>query len=451
MAIIKKLNKQQFAEAIAKGLGRAMMHIQHYGLDDMADIVLDACIHNTTYDAQCECGKEKWLYEMFKDTSYYNKFRDAILSALEKTDEWKDVGQLCDLVIEMALDGDGLARKSLKEFVVNSAISGNDFDYMGVEEYVQIEGETEVLQLAEIYGQRLINNPEDSVPEVFTYDEEERKKYNTLLKENSYSNNKIKVFFDCIDEDCGFDSHESISEEQRAIERENRKSEFISLYNAEKIIQIAVDGSNDSQWFYNRFGRYADENELKIVFSRLLEEKDNNVRRRLLGVFRSVAMPEVHEKFFELANDKDEKFRAAIILALANCKDEKVHEFACDRIRQGKIIGWPDHLLFDFFVKNYIAGDATKIMEAILNSKADKWDVHSYGMSVIGIAEMNETKELKELLLWVYENTPCTNCRADSVACLEEIGELSREILDECAFDCSEEIRDSAKDILEKK
>jgi hypothetical protein len=75
-----KLTMEQFADAVSKGLGRAMIHVRRYGLDDIADILLDACVHNKTYDAQCEDQRTDWLYAMFNNSPQYNGFRDAILS-----------------------------------------------------------------------------------------------------------------------------------------------------------------------------------------------------------------------------------------------------------------------------------------------------------------------------------------------------------------------------------
>ncbi|MEN6385206.1 MAG: HEAT repeat domain-containing protein [Phycisphaerales bacterium] len=438
MGIKRKLNKEQFKDALAKGLGRAMSHILQYGLDEMADIVLEACIHNTDYDAQCEDGKAKWLYEMFKNSSHYNNFRNAILSSFKASKEWNDIVQLCDLTSEMAFDGDGLARTVFKEFI-NSKITECKYDFIGDVNYIKLEGEEGVLEIARIYGQRLINNPEDDVPGILIETEEERRRFNALLKEHSYSDDRIKVFFEHIDEDCGWGM--DVTEQQREIERENKKNEFLSMYTPEKIIEIAEEDSKESSWLYRRFGFYADENDLEIIFARLLEEKNDNVRKRLLKVFSRTALPRVDETIFEWIKSNDKEFRCAIILALSNCKDARVHNFAYERIKSGKITGWPENLTFDLLIRNYQHGDSKIIMYALVNSKPDKVDIHSYVGSISDIADMNKTKELKDLLLWAYENTPCTNCREDIVVRLDAIGMLSSEILEECRFDSLERIR----------
>ena len=39
-----RLTREEFGDAIAKGLGRAMLHVRRHGLGEMADLVLDACL-----------------------------------------------------------------------------------------------------------------------------------------------------------------------------------------------------------------------------------------------------------------------------------------------------------------------------------------------------------------------------------------------------------------------
>jgi hypothetical protein len=55
------------------------------------------------------------------------------------------------------------------------------------------------------------------------------------------------------------------------------------------------------------------------------------------------------------------------------------------------------------------------------------------------------------MLIWVYENTPCSNCRERAAKGLNEIGALSQEMIDECLWDGSEEIRKFAKGLMKQK
>lgn len=445
-----KLTREQFADAVSKGLGRAMIHVKQHGLDDIADILLDACVHNKIYDAQCEDRRTDWLYAMFKSSPQYNDFREAILSALKKESIWREITLVCDLAKEMALDGDEYARAALKYFVLKSAAVQGETDYFGVDEYIKVDGDNAVLELARIYGQRLIENPEDEVVDRLSWKDEDCKAFAQLLKEHSYSDHRIKIYFDYLDDNDGLDPFVFPSEADRDMESENRKREFLSQYNVERIIDCAKIRYENDKWVYRKFGRHAEPNDLEAIFAELLKAQEDGVRKRLLWVFGAIPLPAIHEYFFEWADSKDEELQAAIFSAFANSKDNRVHEFARQRVREGKILGWGNSFVLDIFEKNFTNDDAKLIFDAILASKPTKDDIHRFGLSIPNIAEENKASEPKDMLIWVYENTPCSNCRFSAAKRLNEIGALSQEMIDECMWDGSEEIREFAKGLTKQ-
>ena len=445
-----KLSSEQFTDAVSKGLGRAMMHIKRHGLDDVADILLDVCIHSKIWDTQCEKHRSDWLYSMFANSPQYDDFRDAILSALNKENEWHETVQLCELTEEMALDGDGYARAALSDFVLRSAAVPGERDYFGVQEYINVHGNDAVPELAKIYGQRLMDDPEDSVKDSLSYENEDRRAFAQLLEEHSSSDPRIRVYFDYLNNNGGLDPSEVLSDAETAVRQEIRKREFLSQYDVERIINCAKEGCEENGSIYRRFGAHGDSEDLEVIFAQLLNEKDDAVRKRLLWVFDRNPLPVIDGCFFEWADNKDEKLRAAVFLALANCKDDRVHEFARQRVKAGKIIGWANSFVLDLFVENFGDGDAKLIFEVILKSKPSKDDIHRFGLSISSIAEGNRTKDMKDMLLWVYENTPCSMCRERAVKRLDEIEELSQEIIDECLWDGCEDIREFARDLAKQ-
>ncbi len=48
------LSRAEFTDAIAKGLSRAFLYIRTHGLDNVKDLVLNACLHAITTNPQCE-------------------------------------------------------------------------------------------------------------------------------------------------------------------------------------------------------------------------------------------------------------------------------------------------------------------------------------------------------------------------------------------------------------
>jgi hypothetical protein len=197
--LLTQLSKEEFASALKKGLGRAWLYVARYKLDNVFDLVLDACLRNQNYDPQCESSRGAWLFEMFGDSPYYSKFREAILNELKTaTDTW-DLQQLCELVKEMAVRGDIIAHKVLKDFVFDRASYSAPDDWLGVDEWIELKGIDGLLELARIYGQRLISDPNDSPYEfIFSTDETEQH-YREALLEYAQKDPAIKAYSEYIE------------------------------------------------------------------------------------------------------------------------------------------------------------------------------------------------------------------------------------------------------------
>ena len=58
------LNDAQFRRALQAGHGRALMHVVRHGVGQSLEAVVDACIHNRAYDAQCEGDRARWMLEI---------------------------------------------------------------------------------------------------------------------------------------------------------------------------------------------------------------------------------------------------------------------------------------------------------------------------------------------------------------------------------------------------
>ena len=158
---VNRLGREEVAAALSKGQGRALLHIHHYGMDDVADIALEACLHNQVYDQQINSGRGDWLFSMFQGTSYFHDFRTAILNALNTETDKNKLFQLCELAKNIAALGDEEVRQALREVVFRYASDPGENYSIGAEEWVELAGADGMLELARIYGRRLIENPDD--------------------------------------------------------------------------------------------------------------------------------------------------------------------------------------------------------------------------------------------------------------------------------------------------
>ncbi len=436
------LSQKAFNLALSNGLGRAKLHVIHCGIDDVAHLVLEACIHNQTYDSQCEDSRADWLFSMFYNSNYYAKFRKAILNALANENEAWDLLQLCQLAKEMATEGDTKAHQALRTRVFEIASSSTGDDWIGADEWVELEGEKGVLELAKIYGQRLLNDGDDFVNDSILYVDEKEEKYKEFLFRHSKRDPLIHAYWDYIEKSR---SRAATSPVDIEITKQQNRERFRSHHPFDKIINDAHTGVGEFPGHYVGFGRYATTEELDKIYSLLLKEPDESVIVRLLWVFRRTPMPYLNSALFEWATGTHKLLRSASIAALSQMSDSQVHNLAQSKVANNEILG-ADSEAIDLFIHNYESDDAKLIEQALNLVKPDREDAHSLGYSVLSVVKQQKDAALAEALEWVYENTPCTNCRYRAIVQLDGFQQLKSELIQECFYDASPEIREFAQE-----
>ena len=433
------MNRKDFESVLKKGLGRAKLQIMNNGLNDYADIVLNACLHEQTYDPQCESSRADWLLEMFYRTDHFPRFREKIISSLlTETDVW-DLQQLFDLVYLIASNNDSTAKNALRNRAIQIAAEPSDHDWIGNEELLKIDKESGLIELSKIYGRRLLVNPDDFVPTDLVFLVEEQKdRYVSILKKMSKSYNEIDSYLKYLQKEYGetllvnhIDREES---KKRHHERVRR------IYPIDLIIDNAKNKVGKYPGMYLSFGRHATPQELEQVFHILMNETKESVIIRLLWVFRKVAMPQLHPKLFEWALCETPELKLAAISALSQVTDKKIYEFGKEMVSNVGLIG-DNAAAIDLFVNNY-GDDIPQLLSASLKDiELDEQEAHSIGFNIVDLAEKNSDQKLSTLLKWVYENTPCTNCRYKAIEHLAELKQLDEALINECKYDASEEIR----------
>ena len=439
---IRRLEKDEFVEALKKGLGRALLHVIHYGVDDVADLVLDACAHNQSYDHQCESSRATWLFRMFGDSTQYPKFRESILGKLKtETDTW-NLRQLCSLAKEMAAHGDKYARQGLGERVREKASIPLDNDWFGAHSWVEIEGIDGLLELARIYGHRLLLNPDDFVPDNLLFVNDAEQEFKEPLFQHAQDEPDIKAYWDYLEARGVLNPRSAPVDEETA--KRQRHARVRQQHSLESILQDARNKLGHYPGRYYLFGRHATTDELKEIYTYLMNETDEAVRLRLLWVFRGAPLPELNETLFRWADGTDDALREASIAALAQKVNEQVHYLARSKARAGKLVG-ADSEALDLFLNNYASDDAHLIAQALVPLNPNREDAHSLGFSVAELAEQKRDVELASALKWAYENTPCAICRCRVVEQLAILQQLDDALLYECEFDAEECIRAFAK------
>ena len=422
------LSRADFADAIAKGLGRALLYVQRYGLDRVKDLVLNACLHDLSYDIQCSNSRSKWLFAMFANSPDYLEFRDKILSKLSKEPEsYNDLYQICSIVKEIALAGDLLAIEKLTERVYYYSAQPNTDDWVGANALIEIQGIDAALELSRIFGRRLLVNSNDSVPDDLDlyFFKNMSEEWISIFDRHVRTEESIATYYKSL-----VDS--KLNRERECAEQALQPKKTISLA---KIIDLARHKKHEYPFIYMRFGqKNATLEELETVFSLLLNEPDEEICLRLLWVFRRAPIPRLAERLFEWVDSPTDLLRTAALQALAQISNDRIYQLGRSKLAKGQITG-ADTDTLDLFINNYHAGDAELILSKLQAVEIDPEDLHAIGFSIFYISEQQVNPELVILLEWIYDRTPCCICRDRTIEQLKIYQPLPARILTEYQFD----------------
>lgn len=441
-----QITREQFAHALRYGRGKALLQTKQFGLSNVADLVLTACLHNQTYDPQCEDDRAEWLLEMFAESPDYSRFVAEISTVIErkKSKHW-DVSQLCSLAALLAKRGEQGVRQSLQKAALFQARKGDP--WIGAHAFISVAGVTGIVALSRCYGKRLQNESEPPLLIDIVESDDQLKEALETLRMLSDKDRWIAAY--C--EFCENNTRDVENARKEAGKRSRReyRAKVRQELPLRKILADAADAKGIYPSQYMRFGLYATDCELKKVMRRLTVENDNAVILRLLWIFRRVRAPELSPRFFELASSPIRNIRLSAMKVLAQFKDPSVGEFARQILRKGKLESSESEVL-ELFVHNYELADTGLIVPILLKLNPGFDDAHWICMSVLEIYEENQPQDFAEALLWVYETTPCTSCRRDAVRALHELRKLPSEIMEESLFDASEQTRELVREIINK-
>jgi hypothetical protein len=441
---VSRLSKKEFADALQKGLGRAYLHAIHYGIDEVDDLVLKACLHDQASDPQSEDSKAEYLFAMFQNTQYLPRFKESILSALKtKRNTW-DVQLLFKVALQIAKTGDQETYIAIREKAIKKAKKSSEDEWLGAQEWITLAGTDGAIELARIYGSRLIKNPEEYIPEGEIFPNEEFKNdFRNRLLEDSSKDPVLKAYWNYLNNRGVFKPRTGPYVSTETIHK-RRKEQIRQRYNLNSILN---DAKNKIDKYGSRFGEFgwaATTEELETIYKYLLNETDCAVIWRLLRVFNRVPLPGLDDKLFLWAHSDDSQVRKVAIFVLANNTNERVHALAKDKIQNSNLAG-ADAGSIKLFVNNYAHGDAKLITDALFRTRPNKEDAHELAWDVIHLSEKYHDVGLADTLKWAYEKTPCSACRYRIIEQLDLLGQFNDEILYECLFDGNGDIADLAR------
>lgn len=446
------LTREQLSAALQKGHGRAIRHCREHGGADLAEVILDACLHNRAYDPQCEGPRADWMMQIVEAADLQGSAAQAIEAGLSRPLDdrgfW-DATHMCQMARLLARRGYSAARRALYGALRKSSTS---LDLIGADEIIQLDGTDGLLFVADALGSWLEEDSQLSLDDqpLHQYDEDGRCEGDArrILEHAAQSNQRIAAYLSHIDTppeaEAGSQSMggwmrpDNVQLDPNAQDQHKQRMQSIS---AEQVIQnIQSVAPDQDRYWYGAWGRHASGAELTLVATAMFMESHPGRLQKFLRVFRGRALPHFDARLLALADHPEPDVREAAIAALANCTNPLVRDLAVHRIGLGRLLEGELKLL----TLNYRPGDS-HLIEAALVTPEDADTLHRIVHDLERVITANNDAGLADVMLFVYENSPCSYCRGDVVKALIGTATIPRWVRDECRYDASEEIRGIAE------
>lgn len=454
------MTKTRFKKALRRGLGSALITLkQHENPEEFKDIVLWCCLHVTSYDAQSEGNRSKYLYHVidtFEDKAY---FEDAIFERFLKDgiETWL-FEQLCGLVYQFASNGSVKARNALYqkyetlfhmlaetrhritvgqerecfEWLCIRLIKMDGFDtfkqiirdisgyYDSVEEPDRMFMEWFYSQAKELFGNERVDDYLDTQAKV-------SKGVDALLKkELRYRPPHAK--------------HEKPKEPTLQELMDGCKEMIGFLEKGSQFIPIK------SRMYARNLAKCASMEELVVLANAAVEEKNEAMKVELLWIFRFVAFPLNKDYVIEWSKSKNENLRSIAFEMLNFLPCPQARNYAIKLLSNDAEVADAIALL----CHNYQSQDEGLLFKSVkkLSVTYGRGDWHYAYMAIEELFREQNVKSETKILDYIYRNTLCSYCRKKIVETMHKVGVLTKEIVQECLYDSYRKTPDFAKEIL---
>jgi hypothetical protein len=437
------------------GHGRAWLHAAQQGHDGSDDSILHALLHSLAYDTQCEGDRSSWMMGIVDAAKVgdrlYPRFIEQVHEPPRDDCRHHHMWQRSAVLGTLAKRGDGAALAALKRlFMDNQKEHPND--ELGAEEIIEVAGEEGLVLVCSELGRGAHANPDtwfdDRALEVFD--------------ESREPGNAIRTLEMVRETDQGVDHFLSIREAnhaERAAAKANRKSRspaelalpfgahyesvpraFHSL-RSDQIIDWVRNapfrpGSIDGRGWLTGWAAKAGDAALREILDALESTDEPLHQRRYLSIFSRRPMPRVSERVLHLAELEDAEMRRRAYEALRNVADPRIREIGLRSLSPEQVLAGSLKL----FESTYEPGDHLDI-EAALVLPDDRDDLHSVVFGLVDLCAEVRQPECLALMLFVYEYSPCGNCRAKAVDTLTDLGIAPDWLSEECQFDAMQQVR----------
>ena len=442
------MNKKDFKFCMQQG--RGLCHLVLKSEKDIAkykDIVLWGCLHNLSYDTQCEGVRAEYVYDL---TTYFgdeNYFLAPIIKAFESLSRrraWLFDHFSAQLSL-FAKNGNERAKEALerkydqlfsvllnKRRFCNYDFERDNFERLCVA-LLPLHDTDNKFKIVCDLGRLFRENPHYDCDyfDWFCFSIENDLGKETLqeyLKCNSPQNEDLKSFYQ---------SYFQL-EEVKSNRKLMRKP--VEAPSVEAIKEEVSSSGKLSPYSRVSFSRNAEEEERKSLAQEAIKEVDLDKKAELLSVFQHHNFPLPHDIIIEYANSSHERLRDVSLDVLTNCQSDVVRDYALSLMAEENLKAHALKMLLCNYTledKQFLLGELGKLKVTY----DDESDWHDIGFKILNLFDA-ERDLPKEFLLYIYNTTLCSCCRHSAVLALDKRQWLTEDIIEECRFDSNKNIKE---------
>jgi hypothetical protein len=427
------LTRDEFARALRRGLGRAILYLRTHDSEPVLDLVRDACVRDVAF-SWMEETREAYLRGVIISTGRIPELRRMVLDALPVAHGPRDTGQLLSLAAEFAKRGDPEARAATYAAFDRNE-SGEPF--RGGFDLIDLDGTSALLHIAERVGDELA--PECQW-KARSWVHRARKTagaetVDCALAAAAASSARVAAFVRVVE--AGERSHA----EWVAAPKERP----IPSYTEVKATLLAPPDSAEGATARRARVRTESEEERAAIAADLLTTESPALLREIARFYRiNRRLPFVADVGPYLARARSDvrAIADATRTALAQSDDPRVRDLAESLLREGDV-GRETLLLLDRHLRpeDHFVIEQALAKSPLASATDDDAEVHDVCIGILNLYAKRPTDESVSLMAWVYEHTPCSACREDAVGALARHRALSPAIVEEAALDASEKTR----------
>jgi hypothetical protein len=439
------LDAATFECALNVGHGRAWQHILGHGSAGVVDLLIHGCLHTLAYDAQCEGDRGQWMLALVDACEGSEAIFERVTRSVHEStvhQSW-DVSQRCTLMAELARRGSTDARSALYRLFVAHQTTQHQ---QGVLEILRLDGVAGLITVCSTLGNTAHQDSTDYIDDYFLSAYSETDGEGEALTALESSNDVGVQHF--LERRRGAKRPVPDPQIEKGSPRvatrnvSHRLPNDIRCLSAEDVINWArttpVPARPSAGWFWlTQWGRKATDSEVEAVCEALEVAEQPTELLRLLRVFSRRKLPHVSDRTVELANHPDSTVRSRAYSALSNVSDARVRDIGLSAIGSGGMANGALELL----KSSYLPGDHTVIRAALFLAE-DVDDLHGLVSGLVDLCSCAREPDTIDLMMFVYEYSPCGICRARVVDTMRDLKILPDWVAVECQFDAMESLRE---------